>query len=671
MQLLSHNRLNWISIIFLCLLVTLFIPCSLSHAVSEKRFVIGFSIYSPPVDLIDGDNFALQGISVDFAKMLADNMDLTVQFYALDDLDYSQALEKGIIDCFIGVKDDIENLESVNIIETEIRIDRHYFVNSKCITFTSLKDLPGHTVILRGGDFASRLLTSRHDISFISSKTDKEGLDLLDSGEAQVYISHSSLLDMDTIKNRGFLNIREVGNPIKNASLVIATNKINFELNNSLRKAYEMVLSSSRYHRLINFWMNREIGFVNVGKKNINFFLLASFKYIKIAVGIMILSFSGIIFWNNMLKKKVNKIKKDLYMSEQRYKDLIESSPDMIHLVFADGRVRMSNRIALNCLGYNENEINLLKLQDLVSAEEVDKVTVLLDRALKDKYSKTEITLSSKNGIGICVEMVASIVKWDSNDGNLICTFARDLTERKDLEEKLIHSDRLAIMGRMAAGIAHEINNPLGIILSNTGDLKSSGCNSEDASESLESIERNALRAANIIQDLLSFTRPTSLNKAFIDLIPLIDESLLFLKHKLKGKDIKVEKTYSDSSLFFWGDEKLIQQLIINLILNAIQAINHEGKITLTAKLQDELEATVILIEIKDNGVGIPNEDIPKVFNPFYTSRKTGGFGLGLYVSKMIVEKHDGRIFVTSELSKGTIVTVKLPSEVILPSAAA
>jgi len=649
--------------------VTLFIPCNLSHAISEKRFIVGFSIYSPPVDLIDGDNFALQGISVDLAKMLADNMDLTVQFYALDDLDYSQALEKGIIDCFIGVKDDIERLDTVNIIETGIRIDRHFFVNSKCVTFTSLKDLPGHTVIIRGGDFASRLLTSRHDISFLSSKTEKEGLALLDSGKAQVYISHSSLLDMDTIKNRGFLNIREVGNPIKSASLVIATNKKNFELNNSLSKAYEMALSSYRYHRLLSFWMNREIGLVNAGKQNINFYLLASFKYIKIAAGIMILSFLGIIFWNNMLKRKVNKIKKDLYMSEQRYKDLIESSPDMIHLVFADGRVRMSNKISLNCLGYNENEMNLLKLQDLVSAEEVDKVTVLLDRAFKDKYSKTEITLLAKSGIGIRVEMVATIVKWDSNDENLICTFSRDLTERKYLEEKLIHSDRLAIMGHMAAGIAHEINNPLGIILSNTGDLISSGCDSEDAGESLKSIERNALRAANIIQDLLSFTRPTPLNKAFIDLIPLIDESLLFLKHKVKVKDIKVEKTYSDSSLFFLGDEKLIQQLLINLILNAIQAVSHEGKITLAAKLQDELEAAVILIEIKDNGVGIPNEDIPKVFNPFYTSRKTAGFGLGLYVSKMIVEKHDGRIFVTSDLSKGTMVTVKLP--VVLPSAAA
>lgn len=668
MQFSYCNRFNWIRIIFLylCLFTILLTSSNISYALDEKRLVVGFSIYSPPVFVIQDDDFSIQGISVEIARMLADNMGWTIQFYAMDDFDYSQSLEQGIIDCFIGIKNDIENPETINMIETEITIDRHIFINNKCVDFTSLKDLPGHTVIIRDGDFASGFLTSRHDISFIISKTEQEELDLLNSGKAQIYISHSQFLNMDDIKNYGLLNITEIGDPIKGAPLVIATSKKNFELNNSLQKAYEMTRSSFKYRQMLMFWKNRETDVLNTRGKNIYYFLMASFKYIKIAVGVIIFAFSGIIFWNNMLKRKVNRIKKDLYMSEQRYKDLIESSPDMILLVLSDGKVRMSNNIALNCLGYNENEMELLKLQDLVSAEEIEKVTVLLDRASKTKYSKTEITLLPKSGAGICVEMAATVVK--SNDENLICTFSRDLTERKYLEEKLIHSDRLAIMGHMAAGIAHEINNPLGIILSNTGDLISGGPYSEDDHESLKSIERNALRAAKITQDLLSFTRPTPLKKVMIDLIPLIDECLLFLKHKIKAKDVGIEKIYSDPSIFFLCDEKLMQQLLINVILNAIQAVNHKGRITLAVSLRNELKNTVLLIEISDNGVGIPKEDILKIFNPFYTSRKTGGFGLGLYLSKMIVDKHDGIIFVTSELSKGTTVTVKIPSEGILPS---
>jgi signal transduction histidine kinase len=142
----------------------------------------------------------------------------------------------------------------------------------------------------------------------------------------------------------------------------------------------------------------------------------------------------------------------------------------------------------------------------------------------------------------------------------------------------------------------------------------------------------------------------------------LIDESLFFLKHRIKKKNIQIEKRYDVDSTLFHGDEKLIQQLLINLILNAIQAVRQDGRITLGVKTLKKNGARKIHFEVEDNGAGIRDEDIDKIFDPFFTVRKEGGFGLGLFISKIIVEKHDGDIIINSKTSQGTVVAIDFPA---------
>jgi signal transduction histidine kinase len=274
-------------------------------------------------------------------------------------------------------------------------------------------------------------------------------------------------------------------------------------------------------------------------------------------------------------------------------------------------------------------------------------------------YSKGEFTFRSHRGESIHVEMVATMVKWSGDKEGLVCCFSRNLNERKRLEENLLYSERLAVMGQMTAGIAHEINNPLGIILTNAEEVLNHELDPQDLRESLESIERNALRAGKIIEDLMSFTRPSPLNKTLIDMPQLIDESLFFLKHRIKKKKIRIEKRYDDA--VFLGDERLIQQLMINLILNAIQAVRQEGRIVLSAASLSENGARKIHFELEDNGVGIREEDTGRIFDPFFTVRKEGGFGLGLFISKIIVDKHNGSILISSKPEKGTTVAIDFP----------
>jgi signal transduction histidine kinase len=258
--------------------------------------------------------------------------------------------------------------------------------------------------------------------------------------------------------------------------------------------------------------------------------------------------------------------------------------------------------------------------------------------------------------------MVATMVEWGQDAEGLVCCFSRDLNERKRLEENLLYSERLAVMGQMTAGIAHEINNPLGIILTNAEDILNHDLDAEDLNESLKSIERNALRAGKIIEDLLSFTRPSPLDRTAIDMPQLIDESLFYLKHRIKKKNIRVDKHHDSAPAVFYGDEKLVQQLLINLILNAVQAVGKEGRITIRTKIIGENGGRKFHFDLEDNGVGIREEDIDQIFDPFFTVRKEGGFGLGLFISKIIVDKHSGDIVISSRPDKGTKVSIEFPA---------
>jgi len=649
--------------------IGLFLTVVPSRAADQKTFKVGFSMYSPPIFFIEHDyGTVIRGLGMDIASLIAVNMDGVSQVYPMDDASLIEELNKGNLDFIIAIKDDLNNLQNLNLIETNIKVDRRIFINSECRSFASLKDIPGHVVALERDHFLSRLLSLQMDVKYIETYTPKEALALVNSGKAQVYISHSNALTLDMIKKNGFSNIKEAETSVVSAPLVIAVHKNNPELYASLRKAYEKTLKIKEYNNILKRWQDRDIQYAEWMNKDIRYFFSSYAKPLLTLIGIFMLALLGIIFLNAALKRKVLLAAKNLQLSEQRHRDLIELSPEMIHLISMQGEIRLANKIALTHLGYDENEIKSLSFHDLVLPEQKQDMTNFIATVFRDRYSNQEFTFKAKNGNSLQVEMVATIMTEFDPIEDLICCFSRDITERKRLEENLLHSDRLAIMGRMAAGIAHEINNPLGIILTYAQDALCHKLSDEDSIESLKSIERNALRAAKIIEDMLNFTRPVPLQLSPIDLPLLIDSSLLLLRQKLKQKDIRIEKNYPVHQVSLNGDENLIQQLLINIILNSIQAIKHEGIIKILINAAGDNGDRKIIMEIEDNGIGIPEEDLQKIFNPFFTSRKENGFGLGLFISKIIVDKHHGSLSVRSKTGKGTTMSIEFPVEAIKPS---
>ncbi|MBU3949635.1 MAG: GHKL domain-containing protein [Proteobacteria bacterium] len=239
-----------------------------------------------------------------------------------------------------------------------------------------------------------------------------------------------------------------------------------------------------------------------------------------------------------------------------------------------------------------------------------------------------------------------------------------------ELNAQLVHSDKLAALGKMAAGVAHEINNPLAVIAEKTGwmeDLltEEEFQNSQNLGEykkSLHKIEEHVERARKVIHGMLGFARRMEPHLEDVDINKVINETISFLESYARTNNISIIYDSNPDLPIIASDHSQIQQVFLNLLTNAVDAIGKDGTINISSKRHD-LEISVI---VKDNGQGIPKEYQSRIFEPFFTTKKSGkGTGLGLSVSYNIVRNMGGTITLESEEGKGTIFTVKLP--VVVP----
>ena len=220
--------------------------------------------------------------------------------------------------------------------------------------------------------------------------------------------------------------------------------------------------------------------------------------------------------------------------------------------------------------------------------------------------------------------------------------------------ESLMHAETLASMGRMAAGIAHEVRNPLFIIRSSAETLKKE--HPGDAEQIDEFIIDEVDRLNGILTDYLLFARNESTSVMETDLVRLLDRSVRLISDPEHAGGVSIENRFKIDKAPFVGEEKKLQQVFLNLLLNAIQAMEGAGIRVVTLMSS----RTNYLLEFSDSGPGIPEKDLEKVFEPFYTTRPTGS-GLGLAIARKVVESHGGSITITSDSANGTTVTVRLP----------
>jgi signal transduction histidine kinase len=235
-----------------------------------------------------------------------------------------------------------------------------------------------------------------------------------------------------------------------------------------------------------------------------------------------------------------------------------------------------------------------------------------------------------------------------------------DITARVQLEEQLQISDKMASIGLLAAGVAHEVNTPLTGISSFTQMLLQNAEPEDPRTKILEKIERQTFRAAKIVNGLLNLARPAQVDAGPVDLHAVINDVLSLLEHQLKTGSIQVRKELAPGGLVVQAIEYKLQQVFLNLFLNARDAMPRGGWLTIASSLHPEGRSAVV--EISDTGSGIPADQLSRIYDPFFTTKEIGkGTGLGLSITYGIVQEHEGTITCESALGKGTRFVLTLP----------
>lgn len=364
---------------------------------------------------------------------------------------------------------------------------------------------------------------------------------------------------------------------------------------------------------------------------------------------------------NRDLEGLVEKRTLELSLSEKKYRGIFEGSMDMIFVLDDQLNFEDMNPSGLATLGYDSND----KFVQLVSLNEIffsssDYDDLLRDLSLSGSIRDRECRVREKSGLEVFILLSLTATIGDSGKEKSYVGIAKDITARRRMERQLQQADRLASLGQTAAGIAHELNTPLGIILGYTQLLLRNCQESDDAYGDLQIIEKHTRTCKRIVQDLLRFTRDSGTKKSYVDLVTCFDEVTSFFGHQFEKEGITVEsRVYPGLPKVFADGEKL-KQVLVNLLLNAKQAISGNGIIVMAARFDPEQQE--ILISVSDNGCGMSPKTAGKIFDPFFTTKPVGeGTGLGLSVSYGIIQAHGGRLEVESEEGLGTTFTILLP----------
>jgi len=369
--------------------------------------------------------------------------------------------------------------------------------------------------------------------------------------------------------------------------------------------------------------------------------------------------------WNRRLGRMVERRTEELQRSEEKYRSLVESAEDFIFTIDPEGCLQSINSFTANFLGGHPEDFIGRPLRELFPEEIAQKqhrLVRLVYNFGKSIHDEFELQMEDHK-----IWLNANFMPIKNDDGQVstILCIARDITEHKNLERQLVNAEKLASIGTLAAGVAHEINNPLGIILGFTDILIRKSDDKSQAYEDLKTIERQGLHCKKVVENLLSFARLGAGDSPFADLNRCLDEILRVVRHTLEMNAVDLVTDLAQNLPPVRGDSRQLQQVFLNLINNAVAAMKEGGRLTIRTRLDKERRRSVI--QVQDTGTGIAEKDLDHIFEPFFTTKPEGeGTGLGLFVSYGIIAKYGGTIDCTSQTAhaagrpSGTTFTLKL-----------
>jgi PAS domain S-box-containing protein len=349
-----------------------------------------------------------------------------------------------------------------------------------------------------------------------------------------------------------------------------------------------------------------------------------------------------------------------LERSEARYTRLVESASDAIFTVGSDGMLTSANRSLERSSGKPRAELLGRPFSDFIDSRDQAATAQAIADALKGSRRRVELRYPAPDGeVRLCSLTLTPLTEARAVTGAL--GIVRDVTDEKRLTEQLLQQEKLAAVGQLVSGVAHELNNPLASVMAFAQLLLAAPPGAQHDKRAIDAINQEAKRAAKIVSNLLTFARQHQPERTVADLNRVVEDTLELRRYALRIAQVEIDNQLDPNLPITWADPFQLQQVVLNLITNAEHALSSwEGPRRIT--LATERMGDLIVLRVADTGPGIAPEHLSRIFNPFFTTKPVGeGTGLGLSISDGIIREHGGRIRAESRVGRGATFIIELP----------
>ena len=348
--------------------------------------------------------------------------------------------------------------------------------------------------------------------------------------------------------------------------------------------------------------------------------------------------------------------------AEWRFRTLFRSAPDPVLTVLESGQIREANDVVRDITALDPRQVVGRLLSELVVDADRERLSSALRASFDGRPARIEVSFAPlANGESVSPRVVSlAMTKLPEAEPATVLIIGRDITVEREMRQRLMESDRLAAVGELVAGVAHEVNNPLSSISAFAQLLLRDDSLAPPQRESIEVIRSETTRASYVVKDLLAFARRSEPRREPVDLNAVVERTLRLRAYQFTASGVTVESRLADDLPAVLGDSRQLQQVCLNLFTNAAQAMAPRGGV-LTIVTRGE--GREVVLDVSDTGPGIPEGVRARIFEPFFTTKAEGeGTGLGLSVSYGIIGSHRGSILVAASSPMGTTFRVTIPA---------
>lgn len=605
---------------------------------------------APPLRYVDEEDGQYKGVLIDYIHYLSIELGTKIELKPLVWEDVMTELVSGNADmCDMFASEErskkflfskpIYNLRGILAVNSELTDE-----------IKSLDDLKGKTMAMQKEDYASEYLSKNYpEINQYFVNDLEEALLLVAEGKAAATLGDEPVIIYQIDKHNLHSDVTVIEKPIYENQVVFAIPKSKPELIPILNKAINSINKKNVLEKIQQKWFR-------ISTPIVTYRDLDSIKgYIALSILIVLVVLGLFAIWNYSLKSQIKVRTKELEDSRNELQAVFDGMTEYMLVLDESKNIKNINRGFLKELGKDKSQVLGTSYRESLGDFATEELDYLVDKALEEGNYITEELQINNYIYQVSLKALNSI----NSSRKYVLIFLFDITNEKISANKLLQANKMLAIGELAAGIAHEIRNPLGIIRNHSYIIKNSNNNWDIVNKSLGYIDSAVARASRIIDNLLNFSRISGDYVESTNMYSFI-ENILELQNKTMQKHNIEYEIICNKGMTVIINQESLKHILINLISNAIDAIENGGKITIKAYE----DGNNLAIECTDTGIGIAKENLEKIFNPFYTTKEPGkGTGLGLYIVYNEVKKLNGDITVESVLGEGTKFKVVIPLE--------